>query len=290
MWFNDDDMAVDRRSRRLGPKPGRTLRADARGARKGANRRLALLLGVPVAAALLLSTLWLGLMACGRALYSENPRFTIKRLDVRAATARTRSLVREYTRLSEGMNLFSFSPGDVRDYVMRYAPDFLSMTISRGLPGTVVIEVVERTPLARIGAQGDLVADGEGCLFVAQTGSRDLPVVVGSRLTDPRPGVRADELTGAALTALEVCGTPAIGLRVQSVDVSQPECIVMQVADSMAVRQVRLAWKGMRERSAAARADLTNRLLWLKTTLASEKGRGMTQFDATFDGKIFGKE
>ena len=291
MWFDDEITGRRPWSHRSSrAKAVQRLKADVRGSDKFKTGRLALLVGAPVGLLVGLILLWFGVRAAGRALYSENPRFTITRLEVRAASPRTRALVREYTNLAEGMNIYGFDINAVREYVMKHAHGFLSMSISRQLPSTVIIEVVERTPLARVGQGGNLVADAEGHIFMAQAGSRDLPVIGGAKAGVVRPGGRVDDATQAALQVVEACDTPSLGLRVTSVAADNPEYLTVRVAYANLDREVKLAWPGMRERTPQSRTNLTTRLARLKDSFDSPEGQRMVKLDATFDGNIIGKK
>ena len=291
MWFDDGEISGrqlfgDKKRRK---KPILQLHTRNKQPPREVATRTAVVVLVPLLIGFVLFLAWIGLRAVGQALFSENDRFKITRLDVLAATPRTKALMREYTQLREGMNIFAFDINHVRDYVMAHAAGFLSMTIRRQLPGTVVIEVMERTPLARVGSRGDLVADGEGWVFMPTSGMRELPVIRSYGSDKLAPASRADSMTLAALQVLEACDNPRLAMRVESIDADNAEYLTVRAAYGGRVRDLKLAWKGMRERSATAHDALLQRLEEWKRGMDKPEGQPRAAWDATFEGNIFSK-
>jgi cell division protein FtsQ len=96
--------------------------------------------------------------------------------------------------------------------------------VRHSFPHGVTIEVVERSPVARIQQGGKCALVGEGGVVVSVTctGRDDVPILKGAALSKLEPGGRLVEAAAAALMdALE--RTPLAGLTVREVDVSKRE-------------------------------------------------------------------
>lgn len=290
LWFENDTLkgrSFGRRSRHK--RPVLEVRTRSTGRDRSRAMRIGVLVLVPIVLAAGIFLIWLGICQVGNVLFARNDRFVINRLEVRAASARTRALAREYTQIREGMNLFGFDIGKVRSHVMDHAPNFRSMRISRYLPGTVIIEVVERTPLARIGSRGGYVADGEGHVFIVRSGLGNLPTIQGCDRALLKPGLRVERNAMAALQVVEACDNPAFEMRVESVDVANPEYVEARMLYGDRKREVTLAWHGMGEESSAAQRALVQTLGRIKQAFDSDTGRKLTRLDATIEGKVYGK-
>ena len=281
MWFKK------KRSRRRQP----VLRVSARRRPKSQERmkRIAGLAAVPITVVVGVLLLWLGIRELGALLYARSDAFTIRHLEVRAASARTRALAREYTQIKEGQNIFGFDIGAVRDYVMANSPNFHSMTITRYLPDTVIIEVIDRTPLVRIGKRGDMVADSNGFLFISRTGVRGLPTIRGYDGETLKPGMRLQGGILAALQVVEACERPGLEIRPLDVDIGDPEKLVLKMEYRERKREVPLTWSGMGQRTAASHQNLTDTLDYVKQAFDTPKGQRLSYLDATIEGRLYGR-
>jgi len=293
MWFDDDiprrwGAGATRRSRRTSVLSVRVRKNKGKGR---ISRRAALAVLVPVVAAGVLVLAWFGLKLVGRVLFSGNDRYTITSLEIRDTGSIARFFIRERKGIKEGTNLFGFSARKTRREFLqqRYAAKYKSMDITRRLPGTLVVSVVERTPMARLGSRGRLVVDTEGCVFGLKPSARGLPVISGYRDKGLKPG---DRVSGAALSALQVleaCDDPRLSIRVRSIDVSRKEHLAVYLHPGSKARGFRLSWKGMGKRGAKSEENLRLKLRRVKQTLAMGKTRGHSMLDATFDDKIFSR-
>lgn len=249
-------------------------------------RRSSILILSIAGACVALLLLWLGIRALGGALFYRNDRFTLRHLAVREGELITADLVREYTRIQEGTNLFAISIGQIRDDFLRKVASVKAMKIQRILPDTVEIEITERVPLARVvGRNQALIADGEGQLFAVGAGYRDLPVITGYG-EDVRPGKRVQGLAGAALALLSMCDSPKIGLRVTSVDISPESYLMLKLADG---RAVMFNWEKMGEDTIESRGHLWRKLVRLAQTRQSAQGRQHRAFDFTYADRAVGQ-
>lgn len=91
----------------------------------------------------------LGFRWMGRKLFSENPRFRIQHLEITCDGKLQEEQIREYSGLSEGLNLFSFSFDDIKERLEK-VPMVESIELKRELPSTLYVHVKERVPVARI--------------------------------------------------------------------------------------------------------------------------------------------
>ena len=195
----------------------------------------------------------------------------------------------DYTQIKEGQNIFGFDIGAVREYVMANSPNFQSMTITRYLPNKVVINVIDRTPLARIGHRGGMVADSEGCVFISRSGTRGLPTIGGYDSRSLEPGMRLQGNALAALQVIEGCDSLQIDMRPLDVDVKDPERLVLKMEYRDRKREVLLTWNGMGQQTSAARRNLFDTLAYIKQAFDTPKGARLAYLDATVDGRLYGR-
>jgi len=291
MWFRRKPkpdrwtVAGQRARRRASVLNVSTRLSHSRGA---AWHRVAALVLVPVTLAVAVLLAWFGLDRVGRVLFAENPRFTLRTLAIEEGAVVSRALIQEWTQVREGMNLFGFEVSHVRESVLRRAPNVKSLEITRLLPDTLHIRVVERLALARVGARGSLVADREGAVFSMGVRPLRLPIIEGCAEPDLRPGQRLDGMALAALELIETCDEPRLGVRIDSVSVNQPDHLLVRLLFEERPREVELFWDAMGAGSARSREALERRLGEVLAAFRSEEGRGLSRLDATFAGKAYG--
>ena len=289
MWFENAPGRTKRPARRRRRRP-KSVTLQARTAARKKPRaavRVAAPLGAVVAAAAVCLLLWFGLRALGHALYADNPAFVIRELDVQGGALISETLIREYTQIEEGRNLFDVDIDQVRHDFLARAPSVRSMEISRRLPDCLRIRIDERTPLARFGWRGPLVIDRHGVVFAFSGRTDHLPVIANYRGDDARPGAR---LSGMCLAALEVLEAleemPSLGLDIEAVEVDNRDYLMLRLRDRKAAK---LAWKEMGAGSRASRRHLLRKLGRLVKALSSEEGRRLSLLDATLEGRIYGR-
>jgi cell division protein FtsQ len=122
-----------------------------------------------------------------------SPRFAVRKIDVTGAQRRTAQDVARAGGLEIGANVFALDLESVRGRIAQ-DPWIESATVTRKLPSTIQIAVVEREPRAVVAISGELyLATRDGELF-KKLGDRepaDLPVVTGidaQRVAKDRPG------------------------------------------------------------------------------------------------------
>ena len=288
MWFDDEEV-TGRRLPVYRRRRATVLNVQARGGgrRKSSPPRLTIWILVPALIAGAVYGGYLGLGAAGRWLFSENPRFTIRNVVVHGGTPGAQGRVREYARIVAGMNIFAFDAQSTRTAILRQAPRFKSMDVSRQLPDTVRIDIVERVPLARVdlGRYGVFVADAEGVVFLPESSSRGLPAILGYSAPGLQPGHVMTGMGAAALQVVAACQDAGIGVRVDTIKVTR-DCGVLNARGAGWTCEVPFTWAGMGERTESSRGSLRDKLIGLRKTKESAAGRQAAYLDGTF-GEYF---
>jgi cell division protein FtsQ len=171
-------------------RPARTAAPVTPLGRRRTRRRRALgwVAGLVVLAALA-GYLWAG------------PLLAVRTVRVDGASTLPAQQVREAAGVTEGTPLLQV---DVDAATRRVAelPQVADVQVSRGWPATVVITVVERTPLAVVEEAGRrTLVDADGVLFDTITGPAPAGVVR-LEVADPGPGDAATDAALAAVAAL----------------------------------------------------------------------------------------
>ncbi len=233
----------------------------------------------------------LGVNWMGELLFSRNDRFAIERLEIKGGAIVTPELIREWTQIGEGMNLFAFNIRKVRHKFLQRAPNVRSIQIQRRLPSTLRIEVEERIPLARVGRSGPLVTDRRGFVFGLRTGTANLPSLVGYRAPALRPGTRLEATALAALQVLDACEDPRLGLSIDAIGVSHPEHLVLYRSPGEGPREIALWWEGMGRETESSQRRMMKRLGRISQVLGTDRARQVSRLDATHSdpGKIYGR-
>ncbi|MBP7010139.1 MAG: FtsQ-type POTRA domain-containing protein [Kiritimatiellae bacterium] len=273
-----------------GPKRRGNHRRDARLAaampaaarRRAAGRRLAgvlmLLVGIPALAA---GAYWGGRKAW-RAMFSENDFFLIRRIEVTTDGSLGADHIREYARVREGMNLFGIRPGEARAMLLS-VPVIAQAQVGRRLPDTVVIEVAERTAVARLGRPGSgtpLAVDNTGHVLGPSSVRASLPVILGVRDKGLRPGdVVQDPLLPTALSVLEICNHATIReeLGVETIDVGPADFLEVGLTTG---ERVLLSHDQVREK--------LDRLHAMRRE-ARKRGLNLAVYDMTVDRNFVGR-
>ncbi len=275
MWFGAKQDTANRKRRSGPPEPGRRARGLP-AVPRAAWIPAAILAGLGVAAFLV----WF----IGASLFWQNPKFTIRTISVQIeGNVLTPPLVREYTGLKEGQNLFAFSIGKITRSFLEKSHITKSISIHRKLPGTIVINIRERVPVARLGRGGSLATDVEGRTFALRAGAREFPVISGCSDANLKPGIDTDQAVRNALLALDTCHRSKAGgqVHIASIDVSDKEVLELYLA---AGERVRLSWTDMGKTTEAGRRELEKKMNHLADVLraSEERGRKIVNLDLTY--------
>lgn len=230
--------------------------------------------------------LWAGSRLIIRRLYSRNSTFVIKHIKINGSLMLSPALVREYTQIDEGLNLFAINIKQIRNDFLRRVPSVKSMDISRELPDTLKINIVERIPLAKLGS-GPLVVDRYGMIFVFKGSTSQLPIIWGYGRKRLRPGVKILGIAQAALEALRaVDEDPSLGLDIARVVVSHEDHLLLYLTDG---KVIKLSWDEMGMQTGVSQKKLLMKLSEISSILHSRRGMNLITLDATVDNNMPGK-
>ena len=163
--------------------------------------------------------------------------------------------------------------------------DLSRKTFPGYLPDRIDIEVVERSPVARLGRNGVYGIDRQGYVFVLRS-RKVLPVLEGYGGSNVKPGDRLEGMVQAALAVLEVCDNPAHNISIRAIDVSGDGHLVLYVSND---KHSPLSWPGMGERTPESRAALMVRIRRLALAMRSSRSAPLPVLDATYGDRIFGR-
>lgn len=229
----------------------------------------------------------------GALLFWENPDYAIRKMDIRVdGPTITAAHVREYMGVSIGTNLFSSSLRAMRDDFLKKTPIAKSVTLQRRLPDTLVVSIIERIPIARLGRWGSLAVDREGYVFSLRAGSREYPVISGCAPENLKPGNRVDQAVLNAIEVVDLCTRTKVGehVKLASLDVSPKQHLELFLS---AGERIRIAWQDMDLPGPDTRARVEQKLWALAAALraSEERGRKLANLDLTFtDQYVPGQE
>lgn len=229
----------------------------------------------------------------GALMFWENDTYTIKKMqiDITGPTI-TPAHVREYLGVGEGTNLFAPNLKTLRDDFLKKTPIAKSAVFHRRLPDTLVVTVVERTPVARLGRIGSLAVDHEGNVFSLRSGNRDYPSISGVAIESMKPGSHVDQSVMNAIEIIDVCTRTRIGehVKLASLDVSSKEYIDLYLS---AGERIKIAWDEMNQPGPETRSRIEKKLTVLAAAIkaSEERGRRLVNLDLTFtDQYVPGQE
>ena len=190
-----------------------------------------------------------GFEEIGHKLFSENPRFEIQHLVISCDGRLSEDRIREYTGLSEGMNLFEVSFNDIESALADVSV-IESVYLERDLPNTLIIKVKERMPVARImgikNRKYPFVVDRYSVVLPHRQSANSLPIIKGLEC-ELRLGLPADDQdveTALKIVALcESTGYLRTYVRLESLDVKYSDFIDMRLEEGVQVRMPRFSIK-----------------------------------------------
>lgn len=228
--------------------------------------------------AILAGSIWLlisGTRLLAHTIYSENEQFQIRNIVVNNPGGYLKEVhIQEYAGVQPGDNIFSVDLSEMQRKLESVAL-VREVEVRRELPSTLVIQIAERTPIARLGLDSrgyHLSADVEGVVLGPSTRTPYLPGITGLRRTGLRPGNQIeDSLFRDALELLDMCHTAGFdqNIPIDFLDISHPEYL-----------ELRLKTGG---RVFFSRQDKETKLLRLSEILfdAEKSGRRIEKVDLT---------
>lgn len=258
-----------------------TTAKDGRAARRRMLKGLLILAGL-VCVAFLFK---LGVDLAAVIFVRENELFRIRAYDVRChGNVIKPEHVMDYASLDSHSNLFAVDIAGVRRRLLSTVPRLKSIEVSRKLNGTLMVEIWEREPIARLFGNGYyVVVDEEGCVLGPAAGPSSLPIIAGVIPPGLKPGVFLSETPiRNALEVLRVCATTPIGraVSVARIDIRSDKTLHLRL-DNGAIATI--AWSGMGEQTKTSRENLENKLLRLAENLieADRRGDRIVEIDMT---------
>ena len=160
-------------------------------------------------------------------LFAGNPRFTLKKIEVQGSgwwNGRSKQVALHLQVFPDRVNLFSLDLHSIRKK-LRKIPSVESATVSRELPDTLKICLVERIPRARLGSTNSpWVVDAEGVIMPRANCiniSTRLPVILGFH-KKVKGGSVVPELK-SALELISLVNEYFPEIHIQGLSVSDPE-------------------------------------------------------------------
>lgn len=286
-WFKAE--GVPRRKRRAARGRMETLKAStAKSKRSGAvpgGRWLLvkLLIGVVAIGFSLTAMGYLGSYC--RDYISDLPVFGLRNVIVRVdgnANHPSVSQVRSWLNIKRGQSIFDVDIDSMRREFLQNAVHVRRMWVTRKLPDTLIVDVMERIAVARLGLNTGLVADFDGVVFSASEGASSLPLIVDYREGALAPGARVQGTTMAALQVAASYNLPGVSIEIVEIDASPYDYVTILTGQG---KQIKLAWPHMGSATVESRKALEEKLLAVSKVLRSPRGVKDMVFDASLSGK-----
>ncbi len=233
--------------------------------------------------------MWSGIRYLNQELFVKNERFQIHVIEVTAGRVKTEPLIIEYLAhvgIAVGSNLFDFDIDELVRLYLERNPLVKQMKVQRKLPGTLVVEIRERDPLARLGQRGALVVDREGFVFRLNRDLHSLPVIIGDKDTELLPGRTVQGMSKSAIDVLVACDNPRLGLKLVGIDVSRDDYLRVHLLTTDGIKETKLSWDGMGRSTETAKVNLLQRLSEVRQ-VAQQDRSGHTEYDATIPGRVY---
>lgn len=276
MWFDDDSSGSRRRkyNRRISADRQPILLVNARLSEHRRDRmsRAGAITMMVIAIAGAIWVFMLGARYLGEKLFSKNDQFVIRNLDLSSDGKLKPVHIREYGHIEEGMNLFDVDIQKVRKD-LESVPVVSRVEVHRKLPDTLVVRIVERTAIARLG-QGEggyhLAVDKEGYVLGPSSLSPGLPSILGVKDQGLRPGSRlSDPNAEDALALIDLCDSAKLSrlVKIKSINVMDSEYMDVRLSQG--------------EKITFSRVDLETELDHLAVIVRSsmEKGQKIAKVD-----------
>lgn len=281
MWFKQDKTAEPDKGRR-----GDVAKINTRRDQRQNEKQLPLpkVVWIPLAGFLAVGLGALLTWKLGAVLFWDNPKYTIRKLEIHVEGATITPVhVREYMHIGEGTNMFTANLTSLRSDFLRKAPIAKSVKLQRRLPDALIIEVIERIPVARLGRWGSLAVDREGYVFNLRAGGRDYPLITGYADTGLKPGGRVDQSAMNAIEIIDICNRSKLGeqVKIASLEIGPKDHLEMYLT---AGEKIKVGWENMDKNLPDLRQKAEHKLITLASALraSEERGRRLVNLDLTF--------
>lgn len=186
--------------------------------------------------------------------------------------------------LTNGANLATIPFDELRTELLEKIPNIRNIKVERRLPNRVIVDVVEREPVARIGlqkgrARTNHVTDFDGVVFRFSSDIDALPLIREPSDPPTQPGKKLSPPALAALRLVEALSLPELtDLRVLEVATSHPDYLMLTLGD---YSRAKIAWDHMLEDSKLSRESLRRQLTRLARAIASRVSPQTTLWTVT---------
>jgi len=219
-------------------------------------------------------------------LFVKNPRYTIIKIEVQSSGVFSADRFKEYTKIKEGDNMYSFKLKNVQKLFKHKIPNVKEIEIRRQLPDALIVKIMERTPVIRLSRRSRLCVDRDGYIFAVNGRKLNfLPYISGYEYLSLRPG---GKLTGRSLSAVKLVTLGASGmidLPITNVNISQEDYIIVFLNNG---KKLNIAWKGMDDNSEESLEELETKLMRFVVLLNSPQGKALYDFSA-IDDSFYGR-
>ena len=210
-------------------------------------------------------------------LFSNNPRFEIHHLVISCDGNLGEDYIREISGLHEGMNLFEFSFEQIEKKLTGVSR-IESVYLERKLPHTLMVDVKERVPVARIaGARATkypFLVDRYGYILPHRRSAATLPLIKGIDQELPLGEQLKNKDVNTALEIIALCESTSYlrnFVRIESLDVKYSDFIDLRLQGDIRVRMPRYSVK----------PKLQNLATVIK--IANGQGQRVMEVDLTLD-------
>ena len=216
-----------------------------------------------------------------RTYLANSPRYRLRNVVINAQTLNEDDL-RAFLHVEIGTPIFDIDLADRRKRLLSIST-IASAKVTRRLPDTLVVEISERDPVARL-RRTNLMLDRDGTVFVLAGGAHLLPIITGyqGRGGPLAPGDKATGMLVAAIELLRFAGDGEGRLPMTDIDLASDDYLLFTLTDQ---RQARIAWDNMSSRSEESRESLRTRVYMLLAAMNDPRSAGRSLFDASIDPK-----
>lgn len=228
----------------------------------------------------------LGWQRLSRLMFTENPSYAIRTLDIRTELCVTPQRLKEMTGIREGVNLHAFSAAKKRRELLRNLPNLYDVRIEKRFPDHVTIVATDRVPVMKLGAT-NFAVDKDGNVLAMDEFQRKrwstIPSILeieGNRKIPYQPGQVVTDKYRIALDIVNTYNTmDGISFKINQIDVSGRTYIILLTSDSR--REIRLVWNEM-----TSPQNIRLALKMASETLADPKAAPLIRFDVLLETKL----
>ncbi|MGI5869706.1 MAG: cell division protein FtsQ/DivIB [Kiritimatiellia bacterium] len=241
-------------------------------------------IGITLLSMLVCVGLVVGWQTLYRLMFSENPAYEIRTLDITTEHCVTPQRLKELTGIREGVNLHSFSASKKRRELLRNLPNLYDARIVKRFPDHVEIRATDRVPVMKLGAT-NFAVDKDGNVLAMEAFQRrrwaNIPVLIeGNRKIQMQPGQVVSDKYRTALDIVNIYNAmEGISFKINQIDISGRIYILLITSDGH--REIRLVWSEM-----TSSENMRLALKMASATLADPKAAPLIRFDVVLETKF----